>query len=341
MSRTSTSLQRNFTKIIIPLKAAKEIRTMSSTPSKPSFGPSTDVQEFRDVLKSSKRVLALCGAGLSAASGLDTFRGAGGMWRNHQATTLATPEAFERDPGLVWLFYSMRRHRALQAKPNPGHYALVELSKKMPDFITLTQNVDGLSQRANHPRDQLKLLHGSLFDIKCFGCPRVEQNNYDDPFHPILQIDTAEDERLAASANTVKARAAWLDPNVKTHTINPDELPRCPECKTGLLRPGVVWFGEALPEDTLAEMDAWINKGKVDLILVIGTTATVYPAAGYVDQARKKGARVAVVNMDGMGGELGAAGNLRNGDFMFQGDAATILPDIMKGIIGELKLPDA
>lgn len=101
------------------------------------------MQEFNDVLKSSKRVLALCGAGLSAASGLDTFRGAGGMWRNHQATTLATPGAFERDPGLVWLFYSMRRHRALQAKPNPGHYALVELSKKMPDFITLTQNVDG------------------------------------------------------------------------------------------------------------------------------------------------------------------------------------------------------
>jgi NAD+-dependent protein deacetylase sirtuin 5 len=107
------------------------------------YGPSSDVKEFGEVLKSSKRVLALCGAGLSAASGLDTFRGAGGMWRNHEATTLATPEAFERDPGLVWLFYAYRRHKALQAKPNAGHYALTELSKKMPDFITLTQNVDG------------------------------------------------------------------------------------------------------------------------------------------------------------------------------------------------------
>jgi len=108
-------------------------------------GPSTSVEEFSKVLQGSKRVLALCGAGLSASSGLDTFRGAGGMWRNHEAVTLATPQAFERDPGLVWLFYSYRRHKALQAKPNPGHYALTELSKKMPGFLTITQNVDGLS----------------------------------------------------------------------------------------------------------------------------------------------------------------------------------------------------
>ena len=109
------------------------------------YGPSSDVEEFGRVLKSSKRVLALCGAGLSAASGLDTFRGAGGMWRNYQATTLATPTAFRADPGLVWLFYSYRRHKALQAKPNAGHVALVKLAEKMPDFITLTQNVDGKS----------------------------------------------------------------------------------------------------------------------------------------------------------------------------------------------------
>jgi NAD+-dependent protein deacetylase sirtuin 5 len=107
-------------------------------------GPRTNVSEFHEALKSSKRIMALCGAGLSAASGLGTFRGAGGMWRNHQATSLATPGAFEQDPGLVWLFYSYRRHKALKAKPNAGHYALAELSRKMPhDFITLTQNVDG------------------------------------------------------------------------------------------------------------------------------------------------------------------------------------------------------
>jgi NAD-dependent deacetylase sirtuin 5 len=114
----------------------------SYTPSE-FHGPSSDVEEFGRLLASSTRVLALCGAGLSAASGLETFRGAGGMWRNHDAKTLATPQAFRRDPGLVWLFYSYRRHKALQAVPNPGHHALTELSKKMPGFITLTQNVDG------------------------------------------------------------------------------------------------------------------------------------------------------------------------------------------------------
>ncbi|CAL3962458.1 unnamed protein product [Diplocarpon coronariae] len=313
----------------------------TSTPPRNYTGPSTDAREFDELLKSSARALALCGAGLSAASGLGTFRGVGGMWRNHQAATLATPEAFQRDPGLVWLFYSYRRHMALQAQPNAGHAALAELSRKMPGFITLTQNVDGLSQRAGHPRDQLKLLHGSLFDIKCSGCDHAEQNNFDDPFHPLLAVDSAEDDRLVASPNTIKGRAAYLDPTVKTRNISPDDLPRCPECKAGLLRPGVVWFGESLPKDTLEEVEEWIDRDKVDLILVIGTTATVYPAAGYVSKARARGARVAVINMEGIGGELGAADNLSNSDFLFQGDASKILPEILRGVIGEIAVPIA
>lgn len=197
----------------------------------------------------------------------------------------------------------------------------------------------GLSQRAEHPRDQLKLLHGSLFDIKCFNCDYIELNNFDDPFHPLLAIDSDEDARLAASANNVQATAAYLDPNVNTTTIDPKDLPHCPCCKTGLLRPGVVWFGEPLPEDTLAEIDQFIlEDDQVDLILVIGTTATVYPAASYVNMVRKRGARVVVVNMDGLDGELGAASNLRRGDFLFQGDAAKILPEILEPIIGEWKI---
>jgi hypothetical protein len=131
--------QKLFSRHITRLPTYTKKSIMSSS----VYSPSSDVEEFGKVLKSSNRVLALCGAGLSAASGLDTFRGAGGMWRNHKATTLATPNAFRADPGLVWLFYSYRRHRALQAMPNAGHVALVKLAEKMPDFITLTQNVDG------------------------------------------------------------------------------------------------------------------------------------------------------------------------------------------------------
>ncbi len=104
-----------------------------------------DLESFSSHLQSSRRILALLGAGLSAASGLPTFRGAGGLWRSHDAMSLATPEAFSRNPGLVWQFYSYRRHMALQAKPNPAHFALAELAKRKSGFLTLTQNVDGIS----------------------------------------------------------------------------------------------------------------------------------------------------------------------------------------------------
>ena len=104
---------------------------------------SSDVQSFTEYLQRSTRIVALLGAGISAASGLPTFRGAGGIWRNNQAVSLATPGAFDRDPGLVWHFYSYRRHMALNAKPNPAHYALAKLAMKNPHFITISQNVDG------------------------------------------------------------------------------------------------------------------------------------------------------------------------------------------------------
>ncbi|POS68854.1 hypothetical protein DHEL01_v212753, partial [Diaporthe helianthi] len=105
--------------------------------------PRTSIEDFQDLIKSSNRIVALCGAGLSAASGLPTFRGAGGLWRNHEPTSLATPEAFKKDPALVWLFYAWRRHMCLKAQPNQGHYALAELAKHKKNFICLTQNVDG------------------------------------------------------------------------------------------------------------------------------------------------------------------------------------------------------
>ena len=104
-----------------------------------------DLESFSKHLRYSDRILALCGAGLSAASGLPTFRGAGGLWRSHDAQSLATPRAFANNPGLVWQFYSYRRHMALQARPNAGHHALAKLATCKKGFLTLSQNVDGKS----------------------------------------------------------------------------------------------------------------------------------------------------------------------------------------------------
>jgi NAD+-dependent protein deacetylase sirtuin 5 len=108
-----------------------------------SSAASADLESFSEHLQASQRILALLGAGLSASSGLPTFRGAGGLWRSHDAMSLATPEAFDANPGLVWQFYSYRRHMALAAKPNRAHYALAELARRKEGFATLSQNVDG------------------------------------------------------------------------------------------------------------------------------------------------------------------------------------------------------
>ena len=118
--------------------------------------------------------------------------------------------------------------------------------------------------------------------------------------------------------------------------LTPDDLPRCPECD-GLLRPGVVWFGEPLPSDTINAVDRWIEAAPVDLILVIGTSVSVYPAAGYVDVARDHGARVAVVNMDPNDiPQQNRLGGLQPEDWFFQGDAGIIVPEILKSVIGEI-----
>ena len=126
---------------IVKLHLRQFVRMASSA--KPPIVPPAELESFQQYLKSSNRILALVGAGLSASSGLPTFRGAGGLWRTHEAMELATPEAFKEDPALVWQFYSYRRHMALKAKPNRAHYALAELSRRKEGFMTLSQNVDG------------------------------------------------------------------------------------------------------------------------------------------------------------------------------------------------------
>ncbi|KAK2761638.1 hypothetical protein FQN54_001466 [Arachnomyces sp. PD_36] len=326
---------------------------------RPSVVPAADLQSFTEYLQGSTRILALLGAGLSAASGLPTFRGAGGLWRSYGATSLATPEAFQNEPQLVWLFYSHRRHMATEAQPNRAHYALAELAKRKPEFITLSQNVDGLSQRANHPSSQLHLLHGSLFDVKCtsFYCEYTTED-FNDPIVPALAIPkrgaphpAPEDKTGATAAQSLQTAMNWQippdapasgptgdvdisDPNIPMPYIPVESLPHCPQCKTGLLRPGVVWFGEPLPEKTISTIENWIDSSdKIDLILVIGTSAQVYPAAGYIDEAREKGAKVAVVNMD-KDAPSGRSG--KEPEWFFQGDAGEIVPEILKSVIGEI-----
>ena len=309
------------------------------------------VANFHNHLRNSKRIMALIGAGLSAASGLPTFRGVGGIWRNHEATALATPDAFAENPGLVWQFYSYRRHMAFMAKPNPAHYALAALSQMNPRFITLTQNVDDLHQRAGHPPERLYSLHGSLVDVRCtsFFCDYREENRTD-PIVPALAIPKEATQPQPSSTDHTGASAAdslvqamgfqgdkdldISDPDVPLSYLEKGQLPLFPQCKDGLLRPGVVWFGEALPTKVLADVDAYCNfKKKIDLMLVIGTSAKVSPACNYVEVAKQHGARIAVVDAD----EYNVLSrDMREKDWFFQGDAATIIPELLRPVIGDI-----
>lgn len=260
--------------------------------------------------------MALLGAGLSASSGLSTFRGVGsdGIWQNHDPAKLATPHAFAESPHLVWRFYQDRRLQALDAQPNNAHWALAELAKVMgqDDCMVLSMNIDGLCARAGHPKAQLLELHGSLFNLKCASkdCSYVEKDNLD---RDIISISESAGESSSVA------------------------LPICPKCNS-LLRPDIVWFTEALPKDVVSAADSYIaDADRIDLMLVIGTTAQVWPAAGYVDSAIEKGARVAMVNIDRGdlvpgSGELG----LTHKDWFFTGDAAEIVPSMLRPLIGDM-----
>jgi NAD-dependent deacetylase len=196
-------------------------------------------------------VVALTGAGVSAESGLATFRGPGGLWEGRDPMELATPEAFRDDPMTVWRFYAWRRGQAARAKPNPAHLALAALERHGRDFLLITQNVDGLHERAGSRR--VLRLHGTLWRLRC----TAEGREYD---------DTRSDL---------------------------GELP--PRCSCGApLRPGVVWFGEPLPLDVLAQAESAARAAAV--LLVAGTSAMVYPAADLPRIARAAGAYVVEIN---------------------------------------------
>ncbi|KAF9873699.1 hypothetical protein CkaCkLH20_08809 [Colletotrichum karsti] len=334
------------------------------------------VADFQDALKHAKRIIAVIGAGLSASSGLATFRSTNGLWKSQDVMQVASPAGFRHDPGLVLQFYTYRRHEALRAKPNPAHYALAELARQVPGFVALTQNVDNLSHRAGHPPEQLKELHGNLFTLSCsdvIKCGYVERNNFEECLTPAL--DPSKDEKetigslnpdnkpraspllLAGIARkhaqilgdsyqggtpTSKDLAALKSPEQPTTSSSPvvrlssgltkEDLPQCPQCKDSILRPAVVWFGESLPVKIVEETEALFDDPEpIDICLTIGTSSRVWPAAGYPEMARKKGARIAVINTD-----AGDANGIQlNRDWVFVGDAAVILPELLKPVIGE------
>jgi NAD-dependent deacetylase len=238
----------------------------------------TDLERAADVLRGAQRVTALTGAGVSAASGIPTFRGADGLWRKVRAETLATPEAFEHDPKLVWEWYDWRRQMILGAQPNEAHRVLAEWTQKRRDFTLVTQNVDGLHERAGAER--LVRLHGSIWHVRC---------------------STACDA----------GRADWLDERAPLPTLPP----RCPHCG-GLVRPGVVWFGESLTPQDIERATA---ATQCDVFLTIGTSSVVYPAAGLVDLASRHGAVTIEINPQ----TTAATGGV---DIVLAGAAETVLP---------------
>ncbi len=267
-----------------------------------SSRPSSDAAAFKQHLDKAKHIVALTGAGISAESGVPTFRGSGGYWRRYQSQSLASPNAFRANPSLVWEFYHYRRELVLQKQPNKAHEALVQLEKVMESrggkLTVITQNVDELHRRAG--TQDLVELHGSLFRVRCTSCHK-ETSNYDSPICQSLNGRGAPDLEKDS------------DP------ISESELPRCKDC-SGLLRPAVVWFGEGLDHAILARAE--IEVGKCDVCLVVGTSSVVYPAAGFAPMAASRGAAVAEFNME----ETGQTGKFM---YHFQGPCGQTLPRVL------------
>jgi NAD-dependent deacetylase len=212
----------------------------------------TSVVQAARILRSSRRVVVLSGAGVSAESGVPTFRGAGGLWEGRRVEEVATPEAFDADPVSVWRFYEERRCNLVRLAPNPAHRVLAAWQDRFPSYTLVTQNVDGLHQAAGS-RVVLEL-HGSIWRVRCTSCGRER-----------------EERRVPLP-----------------------ELPSsCPVCH-GLERPAVVWFGEYLPSDVGGAAIAAAETCEV--LVVVGTSAIVYPAAGLVAVAAGGGATVIEVN---------------------------------------------
>lgn len=238
------------------------------------------------------RILVLTGAGISAESGLATFRGGDGLWENEPVEEVATPRGFARDPERVWRFYSARRAAADAAAPNAAHLALAELERRLGDrFLLATQNVDGLHLAAGSER--VIELHGSLWMTRCSRCQR----------------DAFPDRGYPVEA----------------------PLPVCAVCAvegrdSAYLRPAIVWFEEMLDPDDQYRVMRFLRRADIDRVplhfLAIGTSGTVYPAASYVQYAKELGATTWLANLD-------RPENARAFDHMIAGPATSIVPRLL------------
>ena len=241
--------------------------------------PSDPPAQLVAALRAARFVAVLTGAGVSAESGVPTFRDAQtGLWAKFDPQELATPAAFARNPKRVWDWYAMRRAMVGRVAPNAAHVALARLEQRVPEFALLTQNVDGLHQRAGSVK--VVELHGNITRVRC----------------------SREGTRVAR----------WDDNDA-------DVPPRCAACGA-FLRPDVVWFEETLPEDALAAAEDAANR--CDMLLVVGTSAEVYPAAALPALARRRGARVIEINTETT--PLSA-----HADHTLRGPAGVVLPALV------------
>lgn len=223
------------------------------------------------------RIVILTGAGISAESGLATFRDAGGLWARHRPQDLATPEAFSRDPALVLGWYDARRAQLAEVAPNAAHNALARLDREWPgELLLVTQNVDDLHARAGSRR--MVQMHGALKRARCMACESV---------HP------------------------W-------EGAMPPGTP-CPSCGGAALRPDIVWFGEVPLH--LVEIQAAL--GRADVFVAIGTSGTVYPAAGF-STALPRGARSIELNLEATGGRFSESR---------QGPATALVPALVEELL--------
>lgn len=204
------------------------------------------------------RVLVLTGAGVSAESGIPTFRGKHGYWRNLDPAKLATPEAFARDPKLVWKWYAERRQRVRSAQPNAAHAAIAKLAQHAGEFLLVTQNVDDLHARAGIPAEKMVQIHGDIFVTKCSRCDFEQEQEHEQ-----------EQER--------------------------NGVPRCTKCGAHM-RPGVVWFGEPLPSGEIERVENYLQRDPCGVVIVVGTTATFGYIIDWALRASRRGGELIEVN---------------------------------------------